>query len=175
MTYQIDPKHSSVQFKVRHLMIANIKGEFDSFSGSAEFDPTKLDAARLEISIDVNSIHTREPHRDGSLTGPDFFDAGNYPAIAFRSKSIAAGAGGSYKVAGDLTIKGATREVTLNVDSVSQEITDHMGVLRRGASASTSISRKDFGLTFKMEPATGGVIVSDNVDITLDVELTRAA
>lgn len=171
MTYQIDPKHSSAHFKVRHMMIANVRGEFNAVTGTVEVDGAKPDAARFEVSIDVNSLHTGDPQRDAHLKTPDFFDAAKFPAITFRSKKIAPSGGKNYKVTGDLTIRGVTHEVTLDVEGLSDEVTDPWKLQRRGAAASTRISRKAFGLAFDPE----GAMVSDAVEITLDVEMTRAA
>ena len=170
MTYQIDPKHSSAHFKVRHMMIANVHGDFDSVSGTVEFDPAKPEAARFDATIEVNSLHTGDPQRDGHLKTPDFFDAEKFPTITFRSKKISPSGGKNYKATGDLTIRGATREVTLDIEGLSDEVTDPWKLQRRGVAASTRISRKAFGLAFDPD----GAMVSDNVEITLDVEMTRA-
>lgn len=171
MTYQIDPKHSSAHFKVRHMMIANVQGRFDSVSGTVDFDHTKPDAARFDATIDVNSLHTGDPQRDGHLKTPDFFDAEKHPTITFRSKKITPAGGKNYKATGDLTLRGVTREVTLNIEGLSDEVTDPWKLQRRGVCASTKVSRKDFGLAFDPD----GAMVSDAVEITLDVEMTRAA
>jgi len=171
MTYQIDPKHSSAHFKVRHMMIANIQGSFDSVSGTVEFDSAKPDAARFDASIDVNSLHTGDPQRDGHLKGGDFFDVEKFPAIVFRSKKITPSGGKNYKAIGDLTVRGVTREVTLDIEGLSDEVTDMWKLQRRGVAAATRISRKDFGFAFDPD----GGMVSDWVEITLDIEMTRAA
>jgi len=161
--------HSSAQFRVRHMMIANVHGEFDSVSGTVEFDPAKPDASRIEASIDVNSLHTGDPKRDAHLKGADFFDVEKNPAITFRSKKVTASGGKNYKAVGDLTLRGVTKEVTLEVENVSDEVTDPWKLQRRGLAASVRVSRKLFGITFDPD----GAMVSDNVDITLDVEMTR--
>ncbi len=173
MTYQIDPKHSAAHFKVRHMMIANVGGEFNSVSGTVDFDAAKPDQSRIEASIDVNSLHTGDPQRDAHIKGGDFFDAAQFATITFRSSKVSA-AGSGYKVAGDLTLHGVTKPVTLTVDSVSPEVTDPWSLQRRGLSATTTINRKDFGMGWNA-PAGGGVMLSDNVEITLDLEMTRAA
>ena len=171
MTYQIDPKHSSAHFKVRHMMIANVQGDFDSVSGTVEFDPAKPDGARFNATIDVNSLHTGDPQRDGHLKTPDFLNAEKFPAITFRSKKITPAGGRNYKATGDLTIRGVTREATLDVEGLSDEVTDPWKLQRRGVAAKTKVSRKEFGLAFDPD----GAMVSDAVEITLDVEMTRAA
>jgi len=171
MTYQIDSMHSSARFKIRHMMIANISGTFDTVSGTVEFDPAHPEAARLDANIDVNSLHTGEAKRDGHLKTPEFFDAENHPSITFRSKKITSSGGNNYKATGDLTVRGVTREVTLDVEGLSGEVTDMWKLQRRGVAASVRLSRKDFGIIFDPD----GAMVSDAVDITLDVEMTRAA
>jgi len=170
MTYQIDPKHSSAHFKVRHMMIANVQGRFDSVSGTVDFDSAKPDAARFDASIDVNSLHTGDPARDGHLKGGDFFNAEKHSAITFRSKKITPAGGKNFKATGDLTLRGVTKEVTLDIQGLSDEVTDPWKLQRRGVGATTRISRKDFGITFDPD----GAMVSDAVDITLDIEFTRA-
>jgi polyisoprenoid-binding protein YceI len=173
MTYQIDPKHSAARFKVRHMMIANVVGEFNAISGTVDFDQAKPDQARIEASIDTNSLHTGDPQRDGHIKGGDFFDVAQFPTITFRSSKVAA-SGGGYKVTGDLTLHGVTKPVILTVDSLSPEITDPWSGQRRGLSAVTTINRKDFGMGWNA-PAGGGVMLSENVEIILDLEMTRPA
>ncbi|HEY2842750.1 MAG TPA: YceI family protein [Bryobacteraceae bacterium] len=173
MTYQIDSKHSAARFKVRHMMIAHVGGEFNAVSGTVDFDPAKPEQSKIDASIDVHSLHTGDPQRDGHIKGGDFFDATAFPTITFKSAKVAA-AGSGYKVTGDLTLHGVTKEVTLSVESVSPEITDPWSGLRRGLSASTTINRKDFGMGWNA-PAGGGVMLSENIEIVLDLEMTRAA
>jgi polyisoprenoid-binding protein YceI len=174
MTYNIDTAHSSAQFKVRHMMIANVKGEFDKLSGAVEFDPANAAVSSVQATIDVNSISTRETDRDNHLKSADFLDVAKFPEITFKSKKVAA-SGGSYKVVGDLTIHGVTKEVTLDVDSVSDEVKDGWGFMRRGTSATTRIDRRDFGLHFNIPMDGGGLVVGDHIDITIDIEMTRKA
>jgi polyisoprenoid-binding protein YceI len=173
--YDIDPTHSSAHFKVRHLMIANVKGEFTKVSGTVAFDPANPAAAAVDITIDATSINTREPQRDDHLKSADFLDVANYPTITFKSKKVAAKGNDEYDVIGDLTIRGTTREVTLAVDSVTPEAKDPWGGTRRGASATTTIHRKDFGLVWNMALETGGFMVGEDVHITIDVELVHKA
>ncbi|MBV8845718.1 MAG: YceI family protein [Bryobacterales bacterium] len=174
MNYQIDPQHSAAQFKVRHMMIANVKGEFDRVKGTVEFDPANLAATKINAAVDVASISTREPDRDNHLKSPDFFDVEKYPEITFNSTQVQTD-GDGYKVTGDLTIHGVTKPITLEVESVSPEMKDPWGLLRRGLTATAHINRKDFGMVFNMPLDGGGWVVGDKVDITLDVEMTRAA
>jgi polyisoprenoid-binding protein YceI len=173
MTYQIDPKHSAARFKVRHMMIANVGGEFNNVTGTIEFDQAKPDQSRINASIDANSLHTGDPQRDAHIKGGDFFNVAQFPAITFKSSKVAA-AGSGYAVAGDLTLLGVTKPVTLKVESVSPEITDPWSGQRRGLSATTTFNRKDFGMGWNA-PAGGGVMLSENVEITLDLEMTRPA
>ena len=171
MTYQIDPKHSAARFKVRHMMIANVGGEFNSVSGTIDFDQNKPEQARVEASIDVNGLHTGDPQRDAHIKGADFFNVAKFPTIQFRSSKVTA-SGSGYQVAGDLTLLGVTKPVTLKVDGVSPEVTDPWNLQRRGLSATTTFNRKDFGMAWNA-PAGGGVMLSENVEVTLDLEMTR--
>lgn len=175
MTYNIDTQHSSAQFKVRHMMIANVKGEFDKVSGTVEFDTANPGHASVEAMVDVASISTRETDRDNHLKSPDFFDVAKYPTITFRSTKVHPAANGEYKISGDLTIRGVTRPVTLDVESLTDEIKDPWGFMRRGATAMTKINRKDFGMEFNIPLDAGGFVVGDHIDITLDIEMTRKA
>jgi len=157
------------------MMISNVKGEFSRITGSVEFDPSNVAASHVEATIESASVNTRELQRDTHLKSHDFLDVGRYPKITFVSTKIVSTGVDSYEVAGDLTIRGVTREVTLYVDSVTPEIKDPEGLLRLGASATTRIERKDFGLTWNAVLESGGFVVGDEVDITIDVELVRKA
>ncbi len=174
-TYMIEPAHSSAHFKVRHLMIANVRGEFSKVSGTITFDPSNLAASGMKAEIDVNSINTREPDRDNHLKSAEFLDAANYPVMTFQSTKVEADGPEAYKVTGNLTIRGVTREVVLDVTGPTPEIKDPWGYTRRGAEAITTISRKNFGLTYNPILETGGVAVGDEVQISLEVELVKTA
>jgi polyisoprenoid-binding protein YceI len=174
-TYTIEPAHSSAHFKVRHLMIANVRGEFSKVSGTVRFDPSDLAASGIAAEIDVLSLNTREPDRDTHLKSADFFDAANYPKIAFVTKKVEADGPEAYTVTGDLTIRGTTREVVLNVTGPTPEIKDPWGYSRRGAEAVAKISRKEFGLTYNPVLETGAVMVGDQIEISLEVELVKTA
>ena len=167
--WEIDPVHSSAQFSVRHLMISNVKGEFTKVTG--RFDGANIEQSSIEASVDVNSISTREPARDAHLKSADFLDVANFPVMTFKSKRVVKNADGGVNLIGDLTIRATTREVTLTLDGPTPPIKDPWGNVRRGASASAKINRKDFGLTWNAVLETGGVVVGDEVSITLDVEL----
>ena len=171
-TYVIDPAHSGAHFSVRHMMITNVRGEFTKVSGKIVWDPENPAATSVEAEIDVNSINTREPQRDGHLRSPDFFDVEKFPQIVFRSTRVAPG-GDGLLATGDLTIHGVTRSVVLNVEGPTPEARDPWGATRIGASAGTKINRKDFGLNWNSTLETGGVLVGDEVKISLEVEGIR--
>jgi polyisoprenoid-binding protein YceI len=174
-TYQIDNAHSSAQFKVRHMMIANVKGEFDKVSGTVNFDPANPAASSVDATIDVSTISTRDEQRDGHLKSADFLDVEKYPTITFKSKKVTATGGDSFNVVGDLTIRDVTKEVTLNVEELTGEAKDPWGNMRRGATAKTRVNRKDFGMTFNVALEAGGFLVGEDVDLTIDVEMIRQA
>jgi polyisoprenoid-binding protein YceI len=173
-TWNVDPSHSNAQFSVRHLMISNVKGEFSKVTGQVRFDPDKPENLSAEASIDVSTINTREHDRDNHLKSPEFFDVEKYPTITFKSKSAERGSDG-LKLKGDLTIHGVTREVTLDVEGPTPPTKDPWGNIRAGASATAKINRKDFGLTWHQALETGGVVVGDEVKLTIDVELVAQA
>jgi polyisoprenoid-binding protein YceI len=174
-TWEIDPSHSAAQFSIRHLMISNVRGEFSKVTGTLEWDGKNLGAAKLQSSIDVSTVNTREPKRDEHLKSADFLDVAKFPAITFTGKSFAKGGHGKLKVVGDLTLHGVTKSVTLDVEGPSAEAKDPWGNTRIGASATTKINRKDFGLTWNKALETGGFVVGDELTITLDIELIRKA
>jgi len=172
--YTIDGAHSKAQFSVRHMMVSNVRGEFTKIQGTVDYDDKNPAAIRIEAVIDAASINTGEPKRDEHLRSPDFFDVAKFPTITFRSKSARKTADG-LAVTGDLTIHGVTREVVLHVEGPTPEVKDPWGNIRRGATATTKINRKDFGLTWNAVLETGGVVVGEEVSITIDVEAVRAA
>jgi len=169
-TWKIDPAHSNAQFSVRHMMISNVKGEFTKVTGQVHFDSGKPENFSAEAAIDVSTINTREHDRDNHLKSPDFFHVEEYPTITFKSKHAEKSSDG-LKLTGDLAIHGVTREVTLDVEGPTPPTKDPWGKIRVGASATAKINRKEFGLTWNQALETGGVLVGDEVKITLDVEL----
>jgi polyisoprenoid-binding protein YceI len=171
-TYLIDPSHSSASFSIKHMMIAKVHGGFEKLSGKLLYDAADPARSRVEVSIDAASLNTREAARDTHLKSADFFDVEKYPALTFKSTKIE-GAGGELKVVGDLTIHGVTKQVVLNVEGPSQEVKDPWGNVRIGASGTTKIKRKDFGLTWNAALEAGGVLVGDDVNITLDVQFVK--
>jgi polyisoprenoid-binding protein YceI len=172
--YAIDPAHAAAHFKVRHLMVASVRGELGRISGEVAIDPADPARATVRASIDATGIDTRNADRDAHLRSADFLDVAVHPTIEFRSTAVRTRGAGELEVDGDLTIRGVTRPVTLAVE-LSDEIKDPWGNTRRGASATTRIDRKDFGLTWNAALETGGVVVADRVEISIEVELIRAA
>ena len=172
-TWTIDPDHSNVGFKVRHLMVSNVKGNFDKHTATVEINDKDITKSKVEVSIDTNSINTNVQKRDEHLRSADFFDVAKYPTMTFVSKKVAKAAKDRLKVTGDLTLHGVTRQVVLDVDAISKESKDPWGNIRRGTTATTKIDRKDFGLTWNKGLETGGVLVGDEITITLEIEMIR--
>jgi len=167
-TWQIDPMHTSSQFSVRHLGISTVRGVFQKTSGSVTYDPADPSKTQIDVTIDASSVDTRVQMRDNDLRSPHFLDAAKYPTITFKSKRTEAAGSGKVKITGDLTIHGVTKEVVLDVDGPSAPM-NAMGGMRMGAEATTKINRQDFGVS----GAPGAV--GDEIQITLDVEVTRPA
>lgn len=171
--YKIDPAHSSASFSIKHMMIAKVHGAFEKMSGELSYDPSSPRKAIVTATIEAASINTREPQRDAHLKSPDFFDIEKFPDLTFKSTGVAVDSQGHLKVSGDLTIKGITKSVILDVEGPSEELKDPWGNARIGASATTKIKRKDFGLTWNAALEAGGVLVGDDVTITLDLQFVR--
>jgi len=171
-TWNIDPAHSTAQFTVRHLGISNVTGSFTKVTGTIVLNEQDITQSQVLSSIDVNSIDTRVEMRDKDLKSPHFFEVEKYPTIEFKSKKIVS-SGGKLQLIGDLTIHGTTREVTLDVDGPTPALTDPWGNLRRGISATTTINRKDFNLTYNNLLKTGEAVVGDTVKIQIDAEMVN--
>jgi polyisoprenoid-binding protein YceI len=171
-TWKIDPAHSHVEFAVRHLMISSVKGRFGVVEGTVVTDEDHPATADVNVTIDAASIDTREAQRDAHLRSADFFDVETYPAITFKSTRVTDVRGDQFTLAGDLTIHGVTRDVTLDVTSEGRAA-DPWGGQRAGYSATTKINRRDFGLTWNQALETGGFVVGDEIKISLDLELLR--
>lgn len=171
-TYQIDPVHSSVQFAVRHMMVTTVRGDFNKVQGTIIYDANNLEASSVEATIDINSINTREPKRDEHLKSADFFDVAKYPTMTFKSKQFFK-EGGKLKLKGDLGMHGVTKEIVLNVDGPAPEVKGQRGEMRTGAAITGTLSRKEWGLTWNRAVETGGVAVSDEVQITIDIAAVR--
>jgi polyisoprenoid-binding protein YceI len=173
-TYKIDPAHSSAQFVVRHMMITNVRGGFRDVQGTIEFNPGNPEESRINVVIDASTISTLDDQRDAHLRSQDFLHVEQYPTITFTSKKIAQAGDAAWKVTGDLTIHGVTKEVVLNAEGPTPEAKDPFGNTRIGASALTRIKRSDFGLTWNAALETGGILVGDDLKIELEVSAIRA-
>ena len=173
VNWKIDPLHSSAQFSVKHLMISTVRGQFGGVKGTVLYDPKNPTAAMVEATIDCSTVNTGEPKRDADLKTAEFFDVKKYPVMKFKSKRVEVASGGKLKLTGDLTINAVTREVVLELDAPSPEIKDAQGRVKIGVSGFTKISRKEFGITYNPILETGGVTVSDEVSIILEIELIR--
>ena len=172
-TWTIDPDHSNVGFKVRHLMVSNVKGSFEKLTGVVEINDQDITKSKVEVSIDTNSINTNVQKRDEHLRNADFFDVANYPVMTFVSKKVAKAGKDKLKVTGDLTLHGVTKQVVLDVEGPTKESKDPWGNLRKGAAATTKINRKDFGLGWNKALETGGVAVGEEISITLEIEMIK--
>jgi polyisoprenoid-binding protein YceI len=173
-TWNIDPAHTVAEFKVRHMMISNVKGQFAKVTGVLTLDESDLTSSRAEAVIDAASIETREAQRDAHLKSADFFDVEKFPTLSFKSTRINRVHDGELAAEGDLTIRGVTRKVIFSVEGPTAPAKDPWGNTRVAVSASTKINRKDFGLTWNAALETGGILVGDEVTITLDVEFVKA-
>lgn len=172
-TYQIDPDHSNFQFKVRHMTVSNVKGEFKKVKGTVTIDENDMTRLRVEVTLDAASVNTENAKRDDHLRGEDFFDVAKYPTITFVSKKATKVDENRLKVVGDLTIRGVTREVTVDVEGPTPEVKDPGGNFRRGATGTLKINRKDFGMAWHKTLDNGGLVVGDDVNISIEVELVR--
>ena len=173
-TWNIDPAHATAEFKVKHMMISNVKGHFGKVSGKLMLDEAKLTNSKVEAVIDAWSLETREAQRDAHLKSADFLDVEKFPTLTFQSTRVGVAGDGELSVEGDLTIHGLTRKVTFKVEGPTPPTKDPWGNTRLGISATTKINRKDFGLTWNAALETGGVLVGDEVAITLEVEFVKA-
>jgi polyisoprenoid-binding protein YceI len=173
-TWNIDPAHSVAEFKVKHMMISNVKGQFSSVTGLLSLDEIDITSSRVEASIDAASINTRDAQRDAHLKSADFFDVEKFPTLSFKSTRVRRAGDGELAVEGELTIHGITRKVVFTVEGPTAPVKDPWGNTRVGLSASTKINRKDFGLTWNAALETGGILVGDEVAITLEAEFLKA-
>jgi len=173
--WTIDPAHTTIAFSVRHMMVSNVRGQFSKFNGSVDGAPAHPTDAKIAASIEAVSIDTANQKRDEHLRSPDFLDVVKFPMVTFASKKIEKVSDTKYKVTGDLTLHGVTKEIVLDVSDVTPPIKDPMGNLRAGAEAKTTINRQDFGVSFNKTLDGGGLVVGDEIPITIDVEVTRKA
>lgn len=169
--WRIDPLHSLAQFSVRHMMISTVRGQLGGVRGTVKYDPKNPAAATVDATIDCSTINTGEPKRDNDLKGEEFFDVKKYPVMKFKSTRVEVVAPGRLKLTGDLTINAITKQVVLDLEGPTGPIRDTQGREKLGASATTKISRKEFGILYNPVLETGGVAVSDEVSIVLDIEL----
>ena len=171
-TWKIDPAHSSAEFKVKHMMISNVKGKFSGISGTLTLDEADPTRSTVEAVVQVATLSTGDEQRDAHLKSADFFDAEKFPLIAFQGKEVTE-QGGEWKLKGDLTIHGVTREISLDVEGPTPEHKDPWGNLRIGATATGKLNRKDYGLGWNAALEAGGVLVGDEVKLTIDLEAIR--
>ena len=172
-TWQIDPVHTTVGFSVRHMTISTVRGQFNKVAGTITANDNDPATAVIEATIDTASIDTHSPDRDSDLKSANFLDVAKYPTMTFKSKKIEAAGPGKYNVVGDLTLHGVTKEVTLAVEATGAPIKDPWGNMRAGATATTTINRKDFGLTWNKMIEAGGAVVGDAVAVEIDVEAVK--
>ena len=174
MRWTIDPSHSTAEFAIRHLMITNVKGRFGALTGFVNYDPEKPDATTIEATIDAISIDTRDEKRDAHLKSADFFDVEHHPKLTFKSNKVTK-TGDGFTAVGDLTMHGVSKEVTLNVEVPSAPTKDPWGNTRIGTSATGKINRKDWGLNWNAALEAGGVLVGEQVKLSLEVSLIQDA
>lgn len=171
--WEIDAAHSSVGFAVRHMMISRVNGQFAGFSGTVELDPAAPAAAKIEAKVQVKTVDTGNGQRDAHLLGPDFFDAARFPEMVFVARQVEPLAPGKLRILGDLTLRGVTRPVVLDAEGFDSEVKDPFGAVRTGGTARTTINRKDFGMAWNKSLQTGGLLIGEEVTITLDIELIK--
>jgi len=174
-TWQIDPAHTAAGFAVKHLMISTVRGQFKGVSGTVVWDDQDVSKSTIDVAIDATTVDTSEPMRDKDLKSEKFFDVAKYPTITFKSKKIENVSAGKLKVTGDLTIHGVTKEVVLDVEGPSNTVKDPWGNTRVAASATTKVNRQDYGVKWNANIDGGGVVVGDDVNITIDLEMTKKA
>ncbi|MBI5445053.1 MAG: YceI family protein [Deltaproteobacteria bacterium] len=174
-TWNLDPSHSTAEFKVRHLMVSNVRGEFRKVAGTVAIDDQEVTRSVMDVTIEAASIDTADAKRDEHLKSADFFDVTRFPTITFKSKQVQKAGKGKLKVKGDLTMHGVTREAVLDVEGPTAPVKDPWGATRVGASATAKVNRKDYGLSWNKTLEGGGVLVGEEVSIHLAVELVKAA
>jgi len=172
-TWKLDPKHTAAQFSVKHMGISTVRGAFSKVEGTIEYDDQDVSKSTVNVTIDVTTVDTREPARDKDLRSDHFFDVEHFPTMTFKSRKVEQVAAGKLKVTGDLTIRGSTKEVVLDVDGPSAPIKDSWGNQWSAINATTKINRQDFGVKWNATLDNGGVVVSDDVNINIDAEMTK--
>jgi polyisoprenoid-binding protein YceI len=174
-TWKIDPAHTAAQFAVKHMMISTVRGEFKGVTGTVVWDDQDVTKSSVDVTIDAKTVNTGEEKRDQDLRSANFFDVDKYPTMTFKSKKVESAGAGKLKVTGDLTMHGVTKEVVLDVEGPSAAVKDPWGNTRSAASASTKLNRQDFGVKWNANLDGGGVVVSDTVTITIDLEMVKQA
>ena len=173
-TWTLDPNHTRANFSARHMMVTTVRGDFHNITGTVEYDGKDVTKALIHVTIDTRTLDTKLEPRDAQLKDPDFLDVAKYPTMTFTSKRIEPPRGGVFRVVGDLTIRTVTREVVLEVEGPSPVMTDR-GTQVIGATATTKINRRDFGMTWNRAVEAGGVLVGDEISITIDIQMRRPA
>ena len=171
--WKIDPQHSSAQFSVRHMAISTVRGAFSKVNGIVVLDDKDITKSTVDVTLDVSTVDTREPNRDNDLRSDKFFDVAHFPTMTFKSKKVEQVAPGKLKVTGDLTIRGTTKEVVLDVDGPTLPVKDPWGNQRIAVNASSKVNRQDFGVKWNAIMDDGGVVVGDDVNITIDAEMIK--
>lgn len=172
-TYQVDPSHTRVGFSVSHMMVSTVRGEFGTVAGTVDYDPANVAATKVDATVGITSVDTRDAKRDEHLRSPDFFDAVKFPEMKFKSKAVKNVTPTTFDLVGDLTIRGVTKEVTFKVNKLAADRKDPWGNTKSGTRATATINRQDFGVTWNNTLDGGGVLVGDEVTIELDVELNK--
>ncbi len=172
-TYELDPVHSHLGFSVRHMMVSQQRGQFQGVTGTLTLDREDLTKSRVEVAIDTATINTHNTDRDNHLRSADFFDVANHPKMTFVSREVKAQPDSELRITGDLTIRGTTRSVTLTAEPLSPESKDPFGNIKIGTSATGKLSRKEFGMVWNAVLETGGIALSDEIKLTLDVQFVR--
>jgi polyisoprenoid-binding protein YceI len=172
-TWKLDPQHSSAQFSVRHMAISTVRGAFSKVTGTVLFDDQDVSKSSVDVSIDASTVDTREPARDKDLRSDHFFDVEHFPTMTFKSTKVEQVSAGKLKVTGNLTIHGVTKEVVLDVDGPTAPVKDPYGSQRAAVNATTKINRQDFGVKWNATMDNGGVVVGDEVNITIDAEMIK--
>jgi polyisoprenoid-binding protein YceI len=172
-TWKIDPAHTAAQFAVKHLMISTVRGAFKGVNGTINWDDSDVTKSTVNVTIDATTVDTGEPPRDKDLKSDKFFDVANNPTLTFKSTKVEQAGTGKLKVTGDLTIRGVTKQVVLDVDGPSASVKDPWGNTRSAITASTKVNRQDFGVKWNANIDGGGVVVGDDVNITIDLEMVK--
>jgi polyisoprenoid-binding protein YceI len=173
-TYQIDPAHSGAHFSIRHMMISNVRGGFSGVTGTVIYDPENPSETVIDAVIDAATLNTLDAQRDAHVKSPDFLGTDQFPTITFKSTKVESVSGGEMKVLGDLTVKGITKPVELDVEGPAPEGKDPYGRIKTGASATAKIKRSDFGISWNAALETGGIVLGDDLKIELEIQLVKA-